>query len=270
MAAQAVGKIEFNRMGPDQLETDACFHRPEPFVVPRRKPLVIGFGHEAQQGKDTIVNHLVATYGHREPGVWGKAFPLDARRYAFADPLKIEVFDWLQGAAFGLHGMTAFLNETSWEEWQHRGTKKLVHINRSNGVPYPLPFADRIYTRAAKLAWVNANKTELRELLQFWGTEYRRAQLPEYWARETQIKIDYDAPQVAFISDLRFLNETEICDYRIRVVRKGFAPVGGSHVSEQELKDFKYHYVIEAESVEELKMIGEATFEQILIIKGLK
>lgn len=248
MAAQAVGKIEFNRMGPDQSDVDACFHRPQPFLMPKRKPLVIGFGHEAQQGKDTLVNHLVETFGKREAGVWGKSFPLDVRRYAFADPLKIEVFDFLQALSFA----------RNWD---------FAHED----VRLPRFFIDyeQIFTREEKLAFINANKVDLRPLLQYWGTEFKRAQRPDYWARETQIKIDYDAPQVALLSDMRFLNETEICDFRVRVVRKGFEPVGGSHVSEQELKNFAYDYVIEAESVEELKMLGEATVKQILTIKGL-
>lgn len=244
MAAQAVGKIEFSK----NEVVDACFHRPQPFLMPKRRPLIIGFGHEAQQGKDTLVNHLVETFGKREQGTWGKTFPLDVRRYAFADPLKIEVFDFLQALSFA-------------RNWDFA----------TEDVRLPRFFIDyeQIYTREEKLAFINANKVDLRAFLQVWGTEFKRAQRPDYWARETQIKIDYDAPQVALISDLRFLNETEICDFRVRVVRKGFTPVAANHVSEQELKNFAYDYVIEAESVEELKMLGEATVKQILIIKGL-
>lgn len=249
MTAQAVGKIEFNRMGPDQSDVDACFHRPQPFVMPKRRPLVVGVGHEAQQGKDTLVNHLVETFGKREQGTWGKTFPMDVLRYAFADPLKIEVFDFLQALSFA-----------NYHDFISIGGRDFSIIT----IPY-----SKVFSREEKLVFINENKVVLRPLLQKFGTEYRRSQNHDYWVRETQIKIDYDLPQVALLSDMRFLNETEICDFTVRVVRKGFTSVAAGHVSEQELKDFPYDYVIEAESVEELKGKGELVFNHILTRKGL-
>jgi len=211
-----------------------------------KQTLIIGLGHEAQQGKDTVAAHLIQTYGRRASGEWGKFFSLDIRRYAFADLLKVEVFDYLQARTF---------------------------LTSQAGFPIPkgLPDPTKLYSLQEKIDFINANKEEHRPILQIWGTEYRRRQSKKYWVVQTLDRITSDAPQVALISDMRFENEAGVCDYTVRVIREGFHIQQSGHMSEQELSSHPYHYVLRAPEgdVEGLKKNAESIFEHILKLAGL-
>ena len=208
--------------------------------------LIIGFGHEAQQGKNTVVSHLVKVFGKRKDGEWGKIFPLDVREYAFADKLKVEVFDYLQARTF---------------------------LTSQAGFPIPkgLPDPTKLYSLQEKIDFINANKEEHRPILQVWGTEYRRRQSKKYWVVQTLDRVTSDAPQVALISDMRFENEAGVCDYTVRVIREGFHIHQSGHASEQELNGYPYHYVLSAPEgdVEGLKRNAAIIFEKILKESGL-
>jgi hypothetical protein len=88
----------------------------------------------------------------------------------------------------------------------------------------------------------------MRGLLQFWGTEYRRSQDPNYWVSKLMAQIDTDqaghipkqqycgAPEFsAAISDVRFPNEAEAIRERSgkiwRIVGRG-GDAGTAHASE--------------------------------------
>ena len=80
----------------------------------------------------------------------------------------------------------------------------------------------------------------VRRVLQWWGTEYRRAQDPDYWTRAWQRKVaQYDLQQIhILIDDVRFVNELavvrEVGGKIIKIDRPGFA-AGGNHSSETAL-----------------------------------
>ncbi len=60
----------------------------------------------------------------------------------------------------------------------------------------------------------------VREILQWYGTDVRRAQDPDYWVNAMQEWLDIEArtgtPGV-IIDDCRFPNEIEVADYRVRI-----------------------------------------------------
>jgi hypothetical protein len=168
--------------------------------------LLIGFGYKARRGKDTAIRSIIEARGQ------GK----DIRRYAFADALRDEVHAEMRSTSeyFGL---------------TYRGA--LARLCESAGVPFD--------TNAP--ADEQNPHGKQRALLQWWGTEFRRASDPHYWLKRMRERIEADGPYVALISDVRFLNEFEMIrsagGYMVRVEREGFeveAPVA-QHVSEREL-----------------------------------
>ena len=92
------------------------------------------------------------------------------------------------------------------------------------------------------------------KLLQWWGTEYRRAQDPEYWTKQWKAAVNPKA-DIVFSTDMRFINEAqavkELGGYTIQVNRlnvDGTPFVDTSrdpnHPSETQLDGYNYDYRI--------------------------
>lgn len=236
-----VGRIVLNT----ELE-DQKFHRPNVIPFPAKKTLVVGFGHKARRGKDTVVQHIIERFG--PVNQMFKSF--DVRNYSFANSLKIEVFDWLQSLRFAYEQM-----------------RDLDFYNEHN---FPLPDLKPSYT---KLSFIDSNKDKLRPILQRWGTEYRRARDPLYWVTKVVQQIQAERPQIALISDMRFKNEAAICDVTVRVDRIGYKDeLQGTfqHASETEMDGHHYDYIIEAMDGEVawLRADAERVFKRILKDRG--
>lgn len=83
----------------------------------------------------------------------------------------------------------------------------------------------------------------VRRILQWWGTEYRRAQDPDYWTKAWEKKLqEYDLSKThVLVDDVRFINELEIIKknggHFIRIVRPGFDGAN-NHSSENSLDDY--------------------------------
>ena len=82
-----------------------------------------------------------------------------------------------------------------------------------------------------------------RRILQWWGTEYRRAQDPDYWTKAWERKVtelDLDGTDV-LVDDVRFMNELNVIrgvgGQIIRIIRPGFDGAN-DHASENALDDF--------------------------------
>ena len=153
-----------------------------------------------------------------------EAQPLDCdvRMYAFADALKKEV----RVASARYKGQWNLI-----ETWKEAGL-----------IP----------------EWVHYEEPKPRTLLQWWGTEYRRKQDPLYWVKRLDKKLLEHNPDVALITDIRFLNEVEFIRQRggvvIECVRVGAPDFEvEEHQSERELDGFKWDYTITAETAEECR-----------------
>jgi hypothetical protein len=83
----------------------------------------------------------------------------------------------------------------------------------------------------------------VRRILQWWGTEYRRAQDADYWTKAWQRKVaSYDLGAVhILVDDVRFMNELEavrsLGGQIIKIERPGFV-VAGNHASETALDGY--------------------------------
>lgn len=84
----------------------------------------------------------------------------------------------------------------------------------------------------------------VRRILQWWGTEYRRAQDPDYWTKAWQRKITAFDLEGTFIlvDDVRFRNELDtirgLGGRFVKIIRPGFNGAG-NHASETSLDDFE-------------------------------
>jgi len=100
----------------------------------------------------------------------------------------------------------------------------------------------------------------VRRILQWWGTEYRRAQDPDYWTKAWEKKLqEYDLRNTHIIvDDVRFVNELNIIEKQggtfIKIERPGFNGAN-NHSSENSLDHYdNWNLVIANDgSLEEFK-----------------
>lgn len=183
--------------------------------------LIIGFGNKARQGKDEAIKTIIAANPAK-----------DIRRYGFGDALKREVNEAVAAAG---------------------GMEKLFSADfPSDLIPIVSPGMRYVTTcRSGRLHEVvtydpNPDMSDplcpfgkQRALLQWWGTEFRRTQDPDYWVKKTAARIFNDRPEAALICDLRFPNEMAAIQnaggYCVRVTRVGYESNVPEHVSERAL-----------------------------------
>ena len=98
-----------------------------------------------------------------------------------------------------------------------------------------------------------------RTLLQWWGTNYRRAQDPLYWVKRLQVTLDQEQPDAALITDVRFPNEADAIHerggYVVKVTRTGKLDIDvHAHESEQAMDDYTgWDYELTAATLPELR-----------------
>lgn len=180
---------------------------------------IIGVGHRARQGKDTIANfmkelktnvHILhfADALYEEVANKERKYPLITRtRYAHFDDGHNVDFDWIYAILTDAkRGKYLLFKDTE---------VKILHalFNQRNINTY----------------WGMTEKDA--PMLQFWGTEFRRSQNENYWILRVQDKIDKIRLETKalsdnvwiVISDTRFKNEVNFIKscggYYIRVVR---------------------------------------------------
>ena len=111
--------------------------------------------------------------------------------------------------------------------------------------------------------YINAHKARFRPILQWWGTDFRRAQFGEdYWLKQMATALAAQSPgATVLITDVRFANEAALVRARggrlVKVVRLNYAPPAGEgHASETELDRVIPDETIAAESLAELQCLA--------------
>ena len=117
--------------------------------------------------------------------------------------------------------------------------------------------------------WVHFEEPKPRSLLQWWGTDYRRAKDPDYWVKKLRKTLEEHKPEVALISDVRFQNEVDFIHslggYVVKCIRKGIPDVAvHEHPSEAELDGYKgWDFTITAGTVEECQRQAVSIYRRL-------
>jgi len=128
-----------------------------------------------------------------------------------------------------------------------------------------LAFGDYVKDTARELwGWDGEKDEKGRALLQWWGTDYVRANFPDFWA-DTVVRLAMvikDDVDYLLVPDLRFVNEilcwrgTRIDRMVVRVERPGhisrLTPEQLQHISETNLDKWDFEYTLMATNLAEL------------------
>ncbi len=225
--------------------------------------IVIGLGHKKRRGKDTLVEFLKEARGKS----------VKIKRYAFADALKQEVTQAIQNIVLDIDGGKPYTNaENMFMKMRRKvGKKPLLYVdNISYAVQVLCDWAGVPYEQDAPKDDPLCPYGKQRYLLQWWGSEYRRASDPDYWVRkleDTLVK-ERSYVDVGMITDMRFPNEFEMVKklggITVRLDRVGYTDVD-NHISETALDGAPFDYVVKAGSLVELKANGLSLFDQVVM-----
>lgn len=184
------------------------------------KPLILAFGYEARSGKgeccDTIYQRHSRTCGGQ----------YDILRISFADRLREEIHERLAKIM----------------RYRKLGVQDAMKaLCDWAGVEYdPNPVVDKLNPYGKQ-----------RKLQQWYGTEYRRAQDPDYWLNIVRDQARVVRPQIVLIDDMRYENEHGWVyeeGVTVKTARIGVAPINGiaGHRSENAIAHLPFHYYITA------------------------
>ena len=187
---------------------------------------MIGLTGPAGSGKDTVAALLRVHCGYN---------PM-----AFADALRGEV-----ASAFGIDPLLL----------QERATKEhpisALALRRCMDPAFEA-FVIVAHQRAGLGLVDTTAPRSPRQIMQWWGTEYRRAGAPNYWVRAAQKRVTdmhrWGHAHRFVMTDVRFQNEADLVrEYGgqiWQIVRPDLAPIEGDHPSEVTGDEFRPDTVI--------------------------
>lgn len=199
------------------------------------KKHIIGLTGLAGVGKDTVADLLVTHCGFR--------------KLAFADALRAEVAE-----GFGIDMRLLTDPATKNEPSDALALRKCQHRPFIYAVVGTLALREEGPQNHADWALFLAAPRSPRQIMQWWGTEYRRTQEPRYWSRQLLQRVVYyqrDGGTRFIVTDVRFANEGDtlsaIGGLLWQVTRPGVDPETtpeGKHVSATDGSLFKPSTVI--------------------------
>lgn len=230
--------------------------------------LVLGLGHKSRNGKDSFAAAVDAHYATQYYAAAKHGLtrykPVVVQQLAFADALYREVNEFLH----------AFKDSKVGPNWMHA---TMTDANDNTVVQIPEWVTPDPNPEVSKRAPYGKHG----KLLQWWGTEYRRAQNKNYWVDQWKAAINPKA-DIVLTTDMRFLNEAKAIKdaggYTVRVSRLDahgaqFLDVNRDslHRSETELDSYNYDYQITVKTGDQVLLEEYAiTLVQYLRAKGSK
>ncbi len=185
--------------------------------------MIIGFAGKAASGKTTAAKHLQALLGDKiqvlpMASMLRREVEAFLRKVGAADKVALLYGDQQDKLThFEIDEHSARLQCSAWEDFVAKNLDIQQHPGRTT--------------------------LNVRRILQWWGTEYRRAQDPDYWTKawEAALAEVTERNVHILVDDVRFHNEVEAVQRNggvlIRVERPGFNGAN-NHSSENSLDDF--------------------------------
>lgn len=201
--------------------------------------LLLAFGHKARQGKDTAGQAVYDYYEKKRQLALRHGLRVipSVGMYKFATALYSEANRAIEQAG----DIESLLVNGFYEDDAHYNIPEYVK-------PTPNPEKNDQLPHGKHGA-----------LLQWWGTEFRRRQDPNYWVKKCFEQIEHDMPHIAVITDARFKNEVSAVKayggHTIKVERLNedgtpyFATDRpANHQSEVDLDGYNFDYYIKAKT----------------------
>lgn len=186
---------------------------------------LVGISGKGGSGKTTFAKHAISLFG--------------GTKIALADAVKEEVAAFLDTCLVPYEKRHLFGSQAD------RAETIRVQLNDWLQTDYRVR---RILNPHARVESNNITMT-YRQLLQLWGTEYRRGQDPGYWVKVAQRKIEATGGLI-FVDDVRFPDEVKMVQrlggFMVRITRPGgpFIDFSG-HPSETALDGYNnFHWAI--------------------------
>lgn len=216
--------------------------------VKSKNDLFFGFGHKARQGKDDVAQYI-------------KNNMSNVYIIHFADGVYSELME--KNYFFPLIKQKKFINSNKYY-YLLRDKKILKYFfNYQKFSQDELPELHKIFVKRKINCYKNMT-TKDAEILQIWGTEYRRKSYEDYWIRIALLQIIQiqklnKNPKIFIFPDLRFFNEKDLIKSLngitvnfIRLNEDGTRFIDKSrdpkHQSECELDKYKFDHTFKAKS----------------------
>ncbi len=186
--------------------------------------MIIGFAGKAASGKTTAAKFLLEQ----------ETLPIEV--VPMATVLREEVVEFLRQVGADDHVSLVYGDQ------QDKVT--VFYIAEDQALAACEKWRDFLVAHAEIQDRQGMSAVTVRRILQWWGTEYRRAEDPDYWTKAWERKlttIDLQATHI-LVDDVRFINELNVIKKLggvfVRVVRPGFDGAN-NHSSENSLDDYQ-------------------------------
>jgi len=185
--------------------------------------MILGFAGKAASGKTTAAHHL-APLLERETLI-----------VPMAMVLRDEVEIFLRQVGAESHVPLVYGNQED--------KVRTFYIDQQRALEACPRWTDFIHLNPEIQDRTGQTALTVRLILQWWGTEYRRAQDPDYWTKAWERKVlDFDLEKVTIlVDDVRFMNELHtikgLGGQIVKIERPGFA-AAGNHASEVSLDGY--------------------------------
>ncbi|HKL27470.1 MAG TPA: hypothetical protein VJ910_14690 [Desulfuromonadales bacterium] len=185
--------------------------------------MIIGFAGKAATGKTTAARHLAAV------------LEVPVEIVPMARVLRDEVEAFLRSVGAEQHVPLLYGDQSD--------KVQVFHVDESRAVGRCPKWLQFVAENRDIQDRPGASAVTVRRILQWWGTEYRRAQDPDYWTKAWDRKIaglDLDRTLI-LVDDVRFGNELDMIRTRdgliVKIERPGFGGAN-SHSSETSLDGY--------------------------------